>query len=369
VGSSGEQWGVVGSGGEWWGVVVGDLHLLGDFHLAGTRESIWLDRLGSCGFKIHYEDAVQESSISAMGGITHFQEREFTVGSPLSWQLMKHYDTIEVETASGEKIQINQSPCLIGRAAEAHIRLPLRDVSRRHAILAVTEGVWWLMDMGSKSGTWLNGNRLNQAARIRSGDVLGLGSVRLKLQVAERPMPSNRFNSSLMDSTIPGQVEWLITSETLAVWIDEACRIQGGSPDAGGWLAAFFGDTGGSLPEPIRDWLSCHSSTRVPYESWIGDERLRISLCQMEGENRLLIMSRLLPAFTPDSARTLGLSKSEARVVPWLIRGRRNDEIAAILGIAPKTVEKHVARIMEKLKVETRTAAAWSIIERSGAHR
>lgn len=58
----------------------------------------------------------------------------------------------------------------------------------------------------------------------------------------------------------------------------------------------------------------------------------------------------------------------ECAVAPWLIRGKRNDEIAVILGVAPKTIEKHVASIMMKLNVETRTAAAWSIIELTGAH-
>jgi DNA-binding NarL/FixJ family response regulator len=42
--------------------------------------------------------------------------------------------------------------------------------------------------------------------------------------------------------------------------------------------------------------------------------------------------------------------------------------MAMIVGLAPKTVEKQVSSILSKLKVETRTAAAWSIIELTGAH-
>jgi len=45
-------------------------------------------------------------------------------------------------------------------------------------------------------------------------------------------------------------------------------------------------------------------------------------------------------------------------VLTWLGRGKSNLEIAAILGIKPATVGKHLERIYPKLGVENRTAAA-----------
>jgi len=41
----------------------------------------------------------------------------------------------------------------------------------------------------------------------------------------------------------------------------------------------------------------------------------------------------------------------------WLIEGKRNSEIAIILGIRTRTVDKHVENILFKLDVRTRTAA------------
>ena len=41
----------------------------------------------------------------------------------------------------------------------------------------------------------------------------------------------------------------------------------------------------------------------------------------------------------------------------WVARGKSNAEIAAILGIKPATVGKHLERIYPKLGVENRTAA------------
>jgi DNA-binding NarL/FixJ family response regulator len=53
----------------------------------------------------------------------------------------------------------------------------------------------------------------------------------------------------------------------------------------------------------------------------------------------------------------LGVSEREADVLFWLIEGKGNADIGAILGIAPSTVKKHLEHIFEKLGVENRTAA------------
>lgn len=54
----------------------------------------------------------------------------------------------------------------------------------------------------------------------------------------------------------------------------------------------------------------------------------------------------------------LGLTKREAEVLLWVSEGKRNPEIATILGISAKTITKHLERVFPKLGVETRTSAA-----------
>lgn len=56
--------------------------------------------------------------------------------------------------------------------------------------------------------------------------------------------------------------------------------------------------------------------------------------------------------------RSAGLTRRECEVMRWLMEGKRNSEIAVILGASPHTIRTHVQHIMEKLCVETRTAAA-----------
>ena len=56
-------------------------------------------------------------------------------------------------------------------------------------------------------------------------------------------------------------------------------------------------------------------------------------------------------------AASLPLTPRERGVLQWVAAGKTDRDIAAILGISPRTVHKHLQRVYEKLGVETRTAA------------
>ena len=49
------------------------------------------------------------------------------------------------------------------------------------------------------------------------------------------------------------------------------------------------------------------------------------------------------------------LTQRELEVVEWIVAGKRNSEIGKILECSPRTVQKHVQHILEKLGLETRT--------------
>lgn len=52
------------------------------------------------------------------------------------------------------------------------------------------------------------------------------------------------------------------------------------------------------------------------------------------------------------------LTGRESQIGYWIIQGKTNWEIAYILGIGERTVEKHVERLLRKLHVDNRTSAA-----------
>jgi DNA-binding CsgD family transcriptional regulator len=60
---------------------------------------------------------------------------------------------------------------------------------------------------------------------------------------------------------------------------------------------------------------------------------------------------------------TAPLTAREREVLDWVAAGKTNRDIAAILGASPRTVEKHLERIYEKLGVETRTAAVMRVMK------
>jgi DNA-binding CsgD family transcriptional regulator len=55
---------------------------------------------------------------------------------------------------------------------------------------------------------------------------------------------------------------------------------------------------------------------------------------------------------------SLGLTRRETEVLTWITQGKTNYEIGVILGAGTRTICKHVQRILNKLNVENRTAAA-----------
>jgi DNA-binding response OmpR family regulator/DNA-binding CsgD family transcriptional regulator len=54
----------------------------------------------------------------------------------------------------------------------------------------------------------------------------------------------------------------------------------------------------------------------------------------------------------------LSLTTREAEVLIWIARGKSNRDISDILGISPRTVNKHLEQIFNKLGVENRASAA-----------
>lgn len=62
-------------------------------------------------------------------------------------------------------------------------------------------------------------------------------------------------------------------------------------------------------------------------------------------------------------AERLPVTQREAEVLLWLSKGKSNWDIATILGIKPRTINKHLEQIFKKLAVDNRTAAAGIAIE------
>lgn len=59
----------------------------------------------------------------------------------------------------------------------------LRDsfASAEHALLSLRDDLWWLEDLGSTNGTFVNGMPVEEPTLVADGDVIRVGGVELKL--------------------------------------------------------------------------------------------------------------------------------------------------------------------------------------------
>jgi adenylate cyclase len=64
---------------------------------------------------------------------------------------------------------------LIGRSADAGIHLDDRSVSRQHAAIRFEDQHYWVIDLGSANGTFINGVALTAARVLNDGDRLQVG--------------------------------------------------------------------------------------------------------------------------------------------------------------------------------------------------
>lgn len=96
----------------------------------------------------------------------------------------------------------------------------------------------------------------------------------------------------------------------------------------------------------------------------IGGERLDVVLLGRDGADEWLF--RVNQTEEGEEERALsarhGLTRREAEVLLWISRGKPNREISEILGISPRTVNKHLEQVFEKMGVENRAAAAASAV-------
>ena len=74
----------------------------------------------------------------------------------------------------------------LGRDVNATILIDDEFVSGIHAALTYRGRAWYVEDLGSTNGTFVNGSRVEGVAATTFGDELQLGNVRLRLERARR---------------------------------------------------------------------------------------------------------------------------------------------------------------------------------------
>jgi pSer/pThr/pTyr-binding forkhead associated (FHA) protein len=87
----------------------------------------------------------------------------------------EHYLKIQAGPGKGKRFQVNFQAMVLGSSEEADIILAAPGVDARHAQIIFQGGKVILEDLGSRGGTFRNGQRLLAPLQVFPGDKIGLG--------------------------------------------------------------------------------------------------------------------------------------------------------------------------------------------------
>ncbi|MGD2071810.1 MAG: trypsin-like peptidase domain-containing protein [Gemmatimonadota bacterium] len=154
---------------------------------------------------------------------------------------------VDEGAAMGASMRLGTTPVLVGRDPEAQFRMdPNLDrlVSARHARLDPEGNGWVLTDLGSRNGTFVNGERVEGARRVNPEDRIQLGRGGPTLRITpDRPelsdtLPDARYTPRTREAFKPPKPRrpWLIGGGVglaavvalLGLW-----AVTRGSPDVG----------------------------------------------------------------------------------------------------------------------------------------
>ncbi len=81
---------------------------------------------------------------------------------------------------TGQRIPV-EGAASIGRESDNQVVIPDKTVSGRHAAIVYRGGRWWVEDLGSRNGTYVNDRRVDGALEIGDGDVIQTGRFAFRL--------------------------------------------------------------------------------------------------------------------------------------------------------------------------------------------
>ncbi|MFW9805054.1 MAG: FHA domain-containing protein [Candidatus Thorarchaeota archaeon] len=90
----------------------------------------------------------------------------------------------------GTTYYITGAEAILGRDEETEISVRDPEVSRRHARISWQSGNYYIEDLGSTNGTFLNSSLVTSPQPLRSGDTIGLGQTLFVFQTEADAMPA-----------------------------------------------------------------------------------------------------------------------------------------------------------------------------------
>ena len=97
---------------------------------------------------------------------------------PITFKIHQGDELVRTETLTQDVIKV-------GRLPSSHLRLDDDNVSRMHSVIEVSgPDEVYIIDLGSASGTIVNGQKVNKA-KLQSGDEIQFGDTRVVVEIGE----------------------------------------------------------------------------------------------------------------------------------------------------------------------------------------
>jgi two-component system cell cycle response regulator len=85
----------------------------------------------------------------------------------------------------GEILTVDQQSATLGRGADADLRIPDPSLSRIHARFERDGEALWVVDLGSRNGTAVDGARISERKKLENGEHITVGNVILRFAVQD----------------------------------------------------------------------------------------------------------------------------------------------------------------------------------------
>lgn len=150
------------------------------------------------------------------------------------------YLEVRVPDLPVETVSLESCPLLVGRDEAAQLVLPSARVSREHALVVCDGATFRVRDLGSTNGTFLNGQRIDEA-ELADGDLLLIADVELTFNdrrgaeprvAATQVLGDHRVATGSEDPlTLVREIRRLqvaLTSKRLRIWFQPVVQLAGG---------------------------------------------------------------------------------------------------------------------------------------------
>jgi pSer/pThr/pTyr-binding forkhead associated (FHA) protein len=101
----------------------------------------------------------------------------------LSPQISNNLRLIPLDAEDTEVIEIKQSEVIVGRDPNNKVYIPDETVSAQHARIYFSDHHWWINDLNSTNGTYLNDELIDRPCVLTENDIIMAGQVKFTVQI------------------------------------------------------------------------------------------------------------------------------------------------------------------------------------------